>query len=159
MVTALRRRRRRAAYSSHDPGDSAGRRVFDFFSREAISLCVMLTSSRRFTMSKVMTSPVFTAAIGPPSDGLRGDMSGHQSVRRAGEPSVGEQRDGIAQPLHRRSQPSRRAFPACLVHRMVPSYRMTTTSPAFDLPGLHGFEGILFALKHLGRSAEMHGME
>ena len=50
-------------------------------------------------MSRVISSPSWTAAIGPPRDRLGRDVAGHQAVGRSGEASVREQSDLVADPL------------------------------------------------------------
>ena len=54
---------------------------------------------RRLSTSIVIVSPSRTAAIGPPCDRLGRDVAGHEAARGAGEAAVGEQRDGVAEPL------------------------------------------------------------
>ena len=91
------------------------------------------TSRRRLSTSMVIVSPSWTAAIGPPRDGLGGDVAGHEAVGGAREAPVGEQRD--------RPRPAPRPTIAAVtasISRMPgppagPSLRMTTTSPALDL--------------------------
>ena len=55
------------------------------------------TSMRRFSTSIVIVSPSRTAAIGPPTARLGGDVAGHEAARGAGEAAVGEQRDVLAE--------------------------------------------------------------
>ena len=88
-------------------------------------------------------------------DSFRRHMSCHQTMRRSGKPPIGEECDRIA-----KSCPDDGGG-----HAQHFSHARATGRPfvpnddhiaGFDLSGLHGHEGIFFAIKHLGGPSEIH---
>ena len=124
------------AYFPITPETIARRRVFDLLQAGGQFLLRHVDVQPTFHDVERDDIPVFTAAIGPPSDGLRGDMSGHQTVRGTGESSVGEQRDGIANPA-----PTIAAVTPSISRMPGPGWSFVSNDDditCFDLPGLHG---------------------
>ena len=122
--------------------------------RARISSVVSSTESRRAGTSISIDVALAHGRDRPAARSFRSDVAGHQSVRRAGETAVGEQRHGVAQPgaddgggdgehlAH--AGPAARTFVANHDH-----------VAGLDLVALHGGEGVFFAIEDARRTAMM----
>ena len=143
-----------AGVFSHHAGEIPRGRVFDF-----------LQARGHFFLRHIDIQPPFHNVEGddiagfhgcdrPALDGFRGDMSGHQAVCRAGESSVREQCDGIAQACTDDSS----GHPKHFSHAGAAGWSFVSNDDdiaGLDLSGLYGFEGIFLALVHFRWPAEM----